>query len=244
MTQISISKANNTITIEGTVIPVNLFGIPGTINLILWDTVKSEGLIYYNRDPFEEYCPPPEVITSITPYQSYIDQAAGILPDVVFYVTSTEITGYSVGASQVFQFYPAASAPPTGFTDVEPPALLPGGQYYWTGSSFISSPFPISIVVLSQVKDYLYREVSSNVATLVDNQLRSYDEAVISKQADPDLLVPADYEVNQYPTIGDYRDACNIQAAPLLAEITAASTVLELYSFDPTVPEPPVNPNP
>ena len=224
---------------------VDYTGIDPTIHAIQW--YNTTGWIEFIGNPVTQTKPQNQSITSITPYQSYITNAEGIIDaannPVTFYALAdgTIYNGvtYNEGQALVINTYPLPTTPPTGFTDVAP---LGGSSAYdypqWNGTAWIQAPFPIAYN-LTQAQTFLTSLVNANASALVNAQVRNYSSPQLFAAASVDALLPADSVSNLYPTVGDYQTAVTAEIAAQLAFISAAVTVNQLYTFDPTVVEPP-----
>jgi hypothetical protein len=246
MARYTLVPSDSVLLIDGVgALGVDYTGIDPTIHAIQW--YDTTGWVEYVGDPVTQVKPANQQITSIAPYQSYIDNAAGIIDatnnPVTFYSltdgTIYEGLTYNEGQALVINTYPLPTTPPTGFTDVAPfGGSSAYGYFQWNGTSWIAAPFPIAYN-LTQAQTFLTSLVNANASALVNNQLRNYSTAQIMGAASVNALLPADSVSNLYPTVGDYQTAVNTEIAAQLVSISSATTVNQLYTFDPTVSEPP-----
>jgi hypothetical protein len=242
----TLVPSDSVLVIDGVVAQgVDYTGIDPTIHAIQW--YNTTGWIEFVGNPAAQTKPANQSITSITPYQSYITNAEGIIyaanNPVTFYAladgTVYNSVTYNEGQALVINTYPLPTTPPTGFTDVAPYGGSSAYDYpQWDGSAWILAPFPIAYN-LAQAKTFLTSLVNANASALVNNQVRNYSTPQLFAAASVDALLPADSVSNLYPTVGDYQTAVDTEIAAQLAFIAGAATVNQLYTFDPTVSEPP-----
>lgn len=248
MANIILNPVDQLILIDGqTAYGINFSGIDPTIASVQWFDVT--GFICFEGDLVAGTHPPNQTISDLTQFQSYITQAENIIfaaNNPVTYWALEDNTIYDEGVYNAgdpleIGTYPPPTAPPPGFTDIQPigsSAAYTTWQLDTDTNTWIASSYPITLD-LAGAKDYLTKLVQANASALINNQLSSYDAAQIAVAADPELLEPRYKAINLYPTIGDYRAAVAVETAPLFADITAATAKNQLYLFDPTVNEPP-----
>lgn len=238
-TNYTIVPVDSVVVIDGVAFsPVDMTGIPATVHAIQWYGLRSEGTIEYKINPLTGELPAPGTFTDPADY--YNQTQACEDPLVVYALADGTVYGtqiYSAGQQlNIYQWpHPAV---PTGFTEDQPLGSLSAyDTWQWNGTSWVAAPFPITYT-LSQAQEYLTSLVNSNASSLVNAQLRNYSLAQLFNAADVDALLPADSVSNLYPTIGDYQTAVDAIVTPKISEITAATAVNQLYTFDPTVTAP------
>lgn len=219
--------------------PVDMTGIGATVHAIVWNGDRGVGSIEYEIDPVTGVLPTPG---SFTDPADYFNQTEACENPLVVYAldNNTPYGDYFYQAGQQLNIYQwPHPAVPAGFTE-DAPFGSSGAYDTWQfdGTNWISAPFPITYT-LAQAQTYLDSLVNTQGAAFVYGQLRNYSILQILAAADPNALLPADSVTNLYPTIGDYQTAVDAQVAPKIAEIAAATTTSELYTFDPTVTAPP-----
>jgi hypothetical protein len=217
--------------------PINFAGIDPLIHAIQW--YGTSGWVEFVGDPVANTKPPNELIESLTPYQTYIDQATDIIywknnPEVYYCTTAGTIYGgntYILGQSLTIDT-PNQIPPTTGFTQIQPPTVVDNyAKLYWYSNNWlVSSVDPTLSLVNAQA--YLIQELSINSAFQANNEARAYSFVQLFDSADVNLLSTADYSP---VTLGDYQTFLDGQVATKTATINSATTVPELYDFDPTI---------
>jgi len=200
-------------------------------------TVPASQLVWVFTNGDQGFPLNPEQTTFVTTAYTGLE----VLPLVVYAEEDGAVyDGITYSAAEQLVIYDQPTPPvPTGFTLTQPFGVVSAyDTWQWNGTAWVSSPFPITLD-LAGAQDYLTKLVQANATLLINNQLSSYDTAQIAEAVDPELLEPRYKAVNLYPTIGDYRTAVAVETAPQFAAINAATTVNQLYAFDPTVDEPP-----
>lgn len=218
--------------------PVDMTGIPADVHAIQWFGARSEGSIEYKVNPVTGVLPDPGTFTDPADY--YNQTQACEDPLVVYALADNTTYGtqtYSAGQELIIYQWPHPPVP-TGFTEVQPlGSLPPQSTWQWDGSSWIASPFPITYN-LSEAQEYLTAQVNLNASSLVNSQLRNYSIPQLLTAPDINALLTVDSVSSAYPTLGQYRTALDAIVSPKLSDISAATAVEDLYTFDPSVSAP------
>lgn len=214
---------------------VNFAGINPGIHCIHWyDTV---GDVEYVYDPINNTKQPNERITSIAPYQSYIDQAAEII-----YAQNNPITYYSTSDTNNYQglIYPLGAtividtpntAQPPQTTLSVPPTPESFQELYWYANAWVISSVDPNLS-LNQAKATLITEAQASGAANVNNQARIYSAVQLFAEADVNALPTADYFS---VTLGDYQAFTDAEIASFEAQVNAATSVPQLYNLNPQI---------
>lgn len=233
MTKIILCPPNRTVTIDGEAAPnVDFTGIDPTILNVVWS--GSSGFVTYSGSEGEGFTPAPTPITSIEPYQTYIDEGAAIIeaannPVTFFFTQTTDYLGstYPLGSSYVSTEV-GHPAPPN--TTTTPPPSVPGGaQLYWYSDDWVVSSFDPSLN-LPQAKSSLIQTVTVDGAAAVNGEIALY--STVQQIEAPSV---AALDTKSYPgtSIGDYQDYVDFQVASATATINAATSTEDLYGFNP-----------
>lgn len=224
-----------TVVIDGVpAIGVDFTGIDPLIHAIQWygDVGEVEYVTDYNGDPK----PDNQEITSLAPYQSYVTQAQEIIYAAqnpqIFYSTSdsTEFQGESYPIGDPIVITTPNTPPPASTTSIIPPTPEDFQQLYWTGDSWVLSAFPISLSLL-EAQANLTDQVEESAASNCNEQARIYSFYSLAVSADPGALTCADYS----DTLSEYQADQDAKVQSQINSIQAATTVADLYSFNPTV---------
>ena len=238
MARITVVPSDSLIIIDSQAArPIDFTGLDPLIHAIQW--YGTSGWIEFVGDPVTDTKPPNEYITSIAPYQTYIDQAIDIIywqdnPEIYYCnLDGTVYDGNSfILGQQLVINTPDQILPTTGFTQTAPPSVTEiYTELYWYDDSWLVSSVDPTLT-LANAKAYLIQEISVNSASQANNQARAYSLVQLFDSADVNLLSTADYSP---ATLGDYQTFLDGQVATKTATINSATTVPELYDFDPTI---------
>jgi hypothetical protein len=239
-TNYTIVPSDGVVVIDGIVYTgVDMTGIPVHVHAIQWYGLRSQGVIEYKVDPETGVLPAQGSFTDPTTYQTQLYAAEDPL---IAYATADNTTyeGYTYmqGEQLIIRKWPNPAVP-AGFTTTVILGELGAFQtWQWDGSTWVASSFPIELNLVG-AKTYLRSRVDENVKSLVNHQARNYSIVQLFDAPSVRALLPADSALNGYPTLGDFQDAAEAEAAPLIAQINAATAKSQLFDFDPTVPVPP-----
>jgi hypothetical protein len=166
------------------------------------------------------------VITSITPYQAYIDEAAAIIyaqDNPVTYYTLTEPLGQPIVVTAV------GWPQPPNTTELVPPTPAAGQTLQWDGFAWVVASFDITLS-LPQAKTSLIKSVTSDGAAAVNSEVSLY--STVQQIEAPSV---AALSTLTYPgtTIGEYQTYIDGIVATATATIDSATSVEDLYSFNP-----------
>jgi hypothetical protein len=166
------------------------------------------------------------VITSITPYQAYIDEAAAIINaqnNPVTYYTLTEPLGQPVVVTAV------GWPQPPNTTELIPPAVPSGQTLYWYESAWVVSSFDPALS-LPQAKTSLISTVTQDGASAVNRELGLYSN--VQQITAGDVLT---LDCVNFPgsTIGEYQTFVDGVIASETAYINAQTSTESLYSYNP-----------
>lgn len=236
MALISMIPGDGTVVIDGLAAPdVNFTGIDPTIHAIQW--YGEIGEIEYNWDFTQGGSKPLNTtITSLEPFQSYVTQAQAIIyayqNPVIVYSTQdgTLYDGQSFDLGLPIIITTPDTAPPAESTALIPPTPESFQELYWTGESWVVSPFPISDT-LAEAQANLTGQVSESAAVNVDLQSRIYSNYSLVVSPAPGDLPCADYDM----TLSAYQADQDAKVAAAVAEINAATGTTQLYSFVPRI---------
>lgn len=242
MANINMVPVDGTVVIDGYVaFGVNFTGIDPSIHAITWYDVFGELEFVY--DPLTKVKPPNQDITSLAPYQSYVNQAQEIIYAAmnpqVYYSTINGLAGPNgeeLDLGQMLVVDTPNTPQPGNTTTVAPPACDVFQDLYYYGGAWVCSSFNPSLP-LSQAKQVLSTEVKSYAASNCSFQSRIYSTLEMVTTPDPGSLPCADYST---VTLSSYQATMDTRSAEMVDSINAATTTNQLYSFDPRVD---ANPN-
>lgn len=236
MAYINMIPVDGTVVIDGiAAFGVNFSGIDPTIHAIAWYGVLGEVEYVYN--PLTREKPPNLQITSIAPYQDYVNQANEIIyaaqnPEI-YYSTISDYAWqgneFPLG-SEIVVSTPNTPQPPNTTVNV-PPTCETYQRLYWYGSAWVCSSIDPSLPLVTAKQD-LITQMESEAAFHVNVQARIYSSLQLIEAADPGALLCADYP--SY-TLDAYQTSMNTQVANLTTVVNAATTAPQLYGFDPRI---------
>lgn len=238
MTLISMIPADGTVVIDGdTAGNVDFTGIDPSIHAIQWYGAVGEVEYIFVYSGPDSVKPPNEPITSLAPYQSYIDEAEEIIyaaqnPITVYSTSNATLFGgnmYTTGSPIVINT-PNTSAPPQS-TPLVPPTPQPFQELYWFDTYWVISPFLPSLP-LDEAQANLTTQVLTSAATAATEQSRIYSSLQFSQAADPGTLPTADYVGFDLASYQDFLDA---QVTAKQTVINNATSTEQLYDFDPFI---------
>ena len=238
MARITVVPSDSLIIIDSQAArPIDFTGLDPLIHAIQW--YGTSGWIEFVGDPVADTKPPNEYITSIAPYQTYIDQAIDIIywqnnPEIYYCTLDGTVYGgnsFILGQQLVIDT-PDQILPTTGFTQTAPPVVVENYTvlYWYDNNWLISSVDPTLSLV--DAKSYLIQELRVNSTIEANVQARAHSFVQLFGAADVNLLLAADYPT---VTLGDYQTFLDGQVTTKTATINSAATVAELYDFDPTI---------
>jgi hypothetical protein len=214
---------------------VDFSGMNPGIHCIHWyDTV---GEIEYVYDFVTNTKQPNERISSVAPYQSYIDQGQAIINaaqnPVTYYSTVANNTYgglvYPLGSPIVIDT-PNPTQPPSSTSQIPPTPEDFQDLYWYAGAWVISSVDPS--LSLSQAKSSLITDAQTSGATNIDEQARIYSMLQLATEGAPLTLPTADYYgVN----LGDYQTYIDGEITDFTNQVNACTTVPQLYNLNPQV---------
>lgn len=211
---------------------VDFSGIDPTISCVQWyDTIGS---VEYVSDPISGYKPENTTIDSIAPYQVYVDNSVTIidafLNPVIVYSTASDVSfqGVTYGFASEIVISTPNTPPPPQSTPTVPPTPEDFQTLYWYNDGWVLSGFDPSLT-LANAKTQLIQQVETSGAEQADDQARIYSSYQLVSSADAGALATADYFGL---TLSDYQGYIDGQISTMTAEINAATTTSQLYSFD------------
>lgn len=215
---------------------VDYTGIDPTIHCVQWyDTIGS---IEYVEDPITGEKPQNTTIDSVDPYLPYVQNAQAIIDAYLnpqsFYITQngTLFGGLTFYIGNEIFISTVDGQPPDSSTPDAPPTQEDWQTLYWYDDAWVVSPVDPSLT-LTAAKLSLIATVQANAAQNVADQARIYSPVQLGTAADVTQLATADYAG---VTLGDYQAQQDSEVSTMTAAINAASSVPDLYSFNPTVP--------
>jgi hypothetical protein len=219
---------------------VSFAGINPSIHCVQW--YGTVGEVEYVYDPINQTKAPNERITSMAPYQVYLDQAQTII-----YAQNNPVTYYSTSATNTYEglIYPLGapiviSTPntpqPAQTTLSLPPAPESFQTLYWYANAWVISSVDPNLS-LPAAKSALIDEARTSGAANVDYQARIYSVVDLFAAADVTALASADYSGL---TLGDYQTYIDGEVSSVEAQVNAATTVPALYNLNPEIT---ANPN-
>jgi hypothetical protein len=231
--------SDGTVVIDGTAaFGVNFAGIDPTIHAIQWFGAMGEGnLEFIMTNPVTGEKPPNQIIYSIAPYQSYVDQAVAIInaaqnPDIYYSTTdSTTYQGNTYTLGQQIVVSTPNTPQPAGTTASIPPTPEDFQELYWFSGAWVISSFPPSLSLL-QAQNYLVTAVKTSAASNVDNQARIYSPLQLAAAPDMGALPTADYSGL---TLADYQANMDAEVSSAEVQINAATSPAQLYNFNPAI---------
>lgn len=240
MSVITLVPEDNLIVIDGEVAnDVNFSGINPTIHSVSW--YDTQGVIEYNGNPITGEKPLNEIITELTPFQSYVTEAQNILyaqnNPVTYYSTSSALSYgdgvYGLGDAVVVT---AVGWPQPAQTTAKVPTTPEEWQsLYWYNNNWVVSSFNPTLS-LAQAQQYLNLQIQISAAAAGADQARIYSPVQLFDAASVSDLPSADFFS---VTLGQYQSYLDSEVASLTAQVNAATTTLQLYGFNPTVnPQP------
>jgi len=236
MAIINMIPSDGTVVIDGNVaVGVNFAGLDPEIHSISW--YGSTGQLEFVFDPVTVTKRPNENFANLSAYQIYVDQAQAIinaqLNPIVYYAT---VDNYEWGVEviplggEVIVSTPNTPQPPNT-TNLEPPILQSYQSLFWNNTSWVASPVSPSIT-LSAAKTFLITETKVSGANHVSTQSRIYSPLQLATSVDPGALLCADYPSI---TLSDYQLTIDGRVTDLINLVNSASTLTDLYTFNPNV---------
>ena len=240
MSRYTLFPGTGALAINGeTAFGVDYTGIDPTIHCIQW--YNTVGVIEYVSNPVTDVKPLNEEISSMAPYQSYIDQAAAIIyaknNPAVFYstITSNVYQGVTYGLGASITIDTPNPVQPPNTTDVVPPTPEPYQSLYWYLNAWVVSSVDPTLS-LPQAKASLIDKAKSSGAANADYEARIYSNFQLVTDPNPGILPTADYYA---VTLSDYQTYIDGEVASLETQINSASVVSDLYNLNPTIdPDP------
>ena len=213
---------------------VDFTGIDPTIHCVQW--YDTFGWVEYVSDLQTGAKPPNQDITSIAPYQTYVNNAQVIInaylnPLVVYSTEDGLVYGdltYTLGGEIVIDT--PNTLPPAQSTNEVPGTPEDFQQLWWYAAqdTWVISPVnPTSS--LSAAQDQLISQVQTSGAEQADYQARIYSAYQLVSSGSVGALPTADYFGLDLDTYQTYIDG---QIASMTATINAATSVPDLYQFD------------
>jgi hypothetical protein len=215
---------------------INFTGIDPTISAVQWyDTI---GQIEYYKDPITSQGQANQNITSLAPFQGFIDQAtqiiyarnnpvsfwvtqeSGILYDGLDYNFGSEIIVTDVGWPQ-----------PAGTTTLEPPIVSGEATLYWYNGTWLES-YVDPASTLPEAQQALAATCQASAAEAFDAQASIYSVLQLIQSADPTILPTRDIAGFN---LGEYQDYLDNEVGAILTIINSATSVPALYNIDPYV---------
>ncbi len=236
MSVITIMVPDSVVVIDGEIVSeVSMTGIDPGIHSVQW--YDSAGWTEPVSDPMSEYKAPNTPITSLTPFMpqiTYAQQVIDLRHNPEYYYSTADgvfSEGDEYGFSNAIQVLTPDFVPPVQSTQLIPPTPEDFQQLYWSGTAWVLSAFPISLG-LADAQTNLTNQVYASGAAAVDNQVRIYSTYQLLTEASVGDLSTADYPGT---SLSDYQTFIDGEMAPMLATISSATNVSDLYSFNPTV---------
>ena len=221
MSVIFLNPLRSTVTIDGALASgVDFTGIDPTIVAVSW--YETAGSVTYYSDPNLTVHPAPTPISSLVPYQTYIDEATDILyaaanPKTYYFTEQTTYNGttYFIGSSYISTSV-GWPAPPN--TTLEVPPTVPAGQnLYWFDSKFVCSYYDPS-QPLAEEKSASTDWVNSTAYSI----LQPTDWYVI-RESENGTAIP--------PNWNAWREAIRQDANTKNAGIAGCNSSEELFSY-------------
>lgn len=179
-----------------------------------------------------------EEITSLAPYQKFIDKGAALIqaqnnPSIVYFTEDTFYKGFHFKLGTAFSSTSVPPEIPPNTTTQQPPSNYKEDYtLYWHNSGWVLSVFPPSYTI-QQARLFLKRQVETNAAELVNSQLRNASLQKILSTEDISSMYAADYLItHNYPTIGDFKEAVALARDNIIRDIDFAEDVTLLYRFN------------
>lgn len=215
---------------------VSMTGIPADVSVIQWYGASSAGTIEYLPDS-SGVIPAPGSFTDPTDYSTQVTEAEAIIyarnHPVAYYSTinGNVYNGVTYNLGDPIVIYTPATPQPANTTTAVPgtPAAYQT-LYYYGGSWVISSVDPSQS--LSDAKASLNKEISISAATCGNYQARLYSTYQLLTSGSLGTLPTADY--SGY-TLSSYQTYLDGEVSTMQTAVNGATTVPDLYTFDPTV---------
>jgi len=212
---------------------VDFSGIDPTIHCVQW--YDTSGWVEYDADLVTGSKPPNLEISSIAPYQAYVNSAQVIidayLNPLIVYSTQNDLlfgdVTYTLGDK--IAIYTPNPQPPAQSTDEDPPTPQDFQQLFWYVDelTWVVSPFDPSLT-LPNAKNLLIEKVQTSGAGQVDYQSRIYSMLQMGAST-AGTLPTTDYSGLDLSGYQTYIDG---EVAAMTATINAATTTTQLYTFD------------
>lgn len=223
---------------------VDMSGIPANIHAIQWYGLRGAGTIEYKANPVTGELPAPGSFTDINQYLAQTTSA-----ELIIYAFNNPVTYYSTVEGNVYDGNtyalgapivintPDTPQPPQTTTDVPGTPNPTYERLYWYNDAWVVSSVDPSLS-LSEAKNVLNTSVARHGADAGRYQARIYSPVQLETAADISLLPTADYAGMD---LGEYQTYLDGQVSALQGIVNAATSVTQLYTFNPRVDG---NPNP
>jgi len=243
-TNYTIIPSDSVTVIDGAVAQeVDMTGIPADVHAIQWYGLRGQGTIEYEIDPLTGELPNQGSFTDPAAYSAQTTQAEAIIyaqnNPVTYYVTTSEVvyagTIYPFGTPIVISTPDPVQ--PDNTTPLVPPTPEDFQQLYWYDDAWVISSVDPSLS-LTEAKNVLNTDVSTSAALQGTTQARIYSPVQLAAAPDITTLPTADYAGMD---LGEYQTYLDNEVASMQATVNAATSVSQLYNFNPEVDG---NPNP
>ena len=241
-TDYTILPKFNTVIVDGeTAAGVSMAGIPTTVDNIIWRGLQTKGTICFEPNPATGVLPAPGSFTNPNQYIAQVTEAEAIIfaannPET-YYSTSNEnvFEGviYPIGTPIVI-YTPDPTQPPESTTTVPPTPEIWETLYWYNNAWVVSSVDPT--LTLAGAKATLITALNTSAGAAGRDQARIYSHLQLFAAVGVDTLATADYTGE---TLGTYQAFLDGQVFVKTATVNAATTVPQLYDFNPNVePDP------
>jgi len=237
-TDYTILPKFNTVIVDGeTAAGVSMAGISPTVDNIIWLGLQTKGTICFEPNPVTGVLPAPGSFTNPNQYIAQVTEAQAII-----FAANNPETYYSTANENVYEgviypigtpivIYTPDTPQPTETTTTVPPSPEAWELLYWYNSAWVVSSVDPTLT-LAVAKSTLITEVNTSAAAAGADQARIYSPVQLFAAADVDTLATADYAGE---TLGTYQTFLDGQVFAKTATVNAATTVTQLYDFNPNV---------
>lgn len=237
MSVISIMVPDEVVVIDREIVSnVSMAGIPPNYHNIQW--YETEGWIEYVWNPLDDGPKTPNTpITDLAPFMTQITYAQECITlrenPQFYYATQDAVFSGDIeyGFGVAIPVEVPDWIPPANSTPLVPPTPESFQELYWSGTEWVLSAFPIGLT-LPAAQANLITQIQTNGAEAVNYQARIYSTLQLLTETNPGDLLTADYPSM---TLDEYQTYINGQVSAKIAEVEAATTVAQLYPYNPEV---------
>lgn len=238
-TNYTIVPSDGVVVIDGqAALGVDMSGIAADVHAIQWYGVRGSGVIEYEVNSTTGELPAPGSFTDADAYLAQTTEAEAIIN-----AANNPITYYSTVDGNVYQGItynlgdgivistPNTAQPFQTTTLVPGTPISPYQDLYWYNNAWVVSSVDPTLS-LSEAKTLLNNAVAYYGALEVSTQTRIYSPIQLHTTPDVNLLSSADYPGL---SLGDYQSYIDGEVSLLQGLVNAATSVSQLYSFNPLV---------